>query len=662
MFLVAGLTVPPLIALYFLKLKRNVQVVPSTLLWRRAVEDLQVNSPIQRLRASLLFFLQLLLLLLGAFALGRPMRQAASEHKDALILLVDHSASMSVREADGRTRLEKAKEEAKRSLENLADGAQAMVIAFSDRATVVSSFDKDRRAVQQRIDSIEPTQSTSRLAEAVSLAEAYAQTIVIGGELAGTDVQPDSNAPPARVFVFTDGRIEDQDKVILEKLDSESMTIHTVGTRDDNVGILAMDARRDYDRPDLLEVAATIANFGSQPVTVDAVLLIEDRTVDVQTVQLAAAADADSPKSSATVRNVAAAAFDEIEFAGGGVIEVMLRIDDALAADDRSWSVIDEPRRTRVLLVTSGYSVLPAVFSAYPIDLEQMTGGEYESADDKVLREGRRSAFDVVVFDRYSTSRLPQGNYFFWGAAPKIDGVTDEGVVTDQIVFNWDETHPLLRHVAVETLVVQQWRRLKLPSEAVILIEGEDSPILSYFTRGPSQFLICAFGVVVEDDDGEPLWNSQWITTVDFVLFVQNALSFLSSEAPLINVTGARPGDPITLQLSDIVDEVSVIRPDGAADAVATGGNQTLNYGRTRHVGPYRVKAGKSREQVVAVNLFSANESRVAPSPSISIGGASLSAQSGSVQVNQPAWPHVLLAMLGVLLLEWIVYNRKVFV
>src|SRR5262245_51624676 len=99
----AGLTVPPLIALYFLNLKLVVRYAPSTLLWKRAVEDLQVNAPFQRLRRSLLLLLQLLVLLLAAFALGKPMLQTARHQEDTLILLVDQSASMSVSEEPGKT-------------------------------------------------------------------------------------------------------------------------------------------------------------------------------------------------------------------------------------------------------------------------------------------------------------------------------------------------------------------------------------------------------------------------------------------------------------------------------------------------------------------------------------------------------------------------------
>ena len=85
----AILSVPPaIVALYFLKLKREPLEVPSTYLWRKSIEDMHVNSIWQRLRQSLLLFLQLLLMLLAMQALLRPGWSGTARLADRLVFLV----------------------------------------------------------------------------------------------------------------------------------------------------------------------------------------------------------------------------------------------------------------------------------------------------------------------------------------------------------------------------------------------------------------------------------------------------------------------------------------------------------------------------------------------------------------------------------------------
>lgn len=669
MAVAAALTIPALLALYFLKLKRTVYRVPSTLLWKRSIEDLRVNAPFQRLRGSLLLFLQLLALLLGAIALGKPMFETAETYERTVMILIDRSASMNVIEDNGQSRLEQAKEQAKRCVRNMDDEARAMVIAFCDRPTVISSFDTDKSALARKIDSITASESTSNLAEAVSLAEAYTQNVVIAGEEAGGEAAPVSAAAPATVFVFTDGRIEDADRVALHWFDVDKMTVTTIGDRADNVGIIAMDARRNYERPEVLQVAATVVNFGAEPMTIDAALYVDGEHVDVQTIRLAGSDRATAPlgeggqgggESGGAHTNVVA--FDEIVFEQSGVVEVVLRVDDALHSDNRAWTIIEEPRHVRVLLVTDGNLFLSNVLPTLPIELVTMTPADYEQAAESVIQDGNRSAFDLVMLDRHSSGRLPRGNYFFWGGVPLIEGVTAGETIENEIIVNWDETHPLLRHTAPETLFVYEWLKLTLPPEAVDIIEGETSPVLSYFTRGANRYLISAFSLTVEDDEGMTLLNTYWVTTVDFVVFVQNAVQFLSSNVALRGTKSMAPGDSVTLPIPRRAKRVKVVRPNGTEDLVSVASSGILHYARTRAVGPYRVVPGVPGQDQFAVNLFNTVESRVEPSSTLTLGAEVVAAQAGAVKRNRPTWRYFALAMLALLLFEWIVYNRRVVV
>ncbi|HEX8914779.1 MAG TPA: BatA domain-containing protein, partial [Humisphaera sp.] len=94
----AGIVIPSLLLLYFLKLRRREVAVASTLLWRRAVQDLQVNSPFQRLRKNLLLLIQLIVLLLLLLALSRPVFSWVPPPGRYTVIVIDRSGSMSARD------------------------------------------------------------------------------------------------------------------------------------------------------------------------------------------------------------------------------------------------------------------------------------------------------------------------------------------------------------------------------------------------------------------------------------------------------------------------------------------------------------------------------------------------------------------------------------
>src|SRR4030042_2123615 len=140
----AAVAVPLLVLLYFLKLKRREVPVSSTLLWKRAVRDLQVNAPFQKLRRNILLLLQMLMLLAILLAIAGPILSLMTGQGRRFVLLIDRSASMNATDVEP-TRLEAAKKQATIFIETLRDRSffflsdnsdMTMVIAFDNRAKV----------------------------------------------------------------------------------------------------------------------------------------------------------------------------------------------------------------------------------------------------------------------------------------------------------------------------------------------------------------------------------------------------------------------------------------------------------------------------------------------------------------------------------------------
>src|SRR5260370_19646975 len=91
---VLALTLPAIIALYFLKIRRPTRVVPALHLWPSQIRDRQANVPWQRLRPSWLLFLQLLAAAALVAAAVQPVLPAGASLARHRLVLLDASASM----------------------------------------------------------------------------------------------------------------------------------------------------------------------------------------------------------------------------------------------------------------------------------------------------------------------------------------------------------------------------------------------------------------------------------------------------------------------------------------------------------------------------------------------------------------------------------------
>lgn len=647
----AAIAIPLLLALYFLKMRRQEHQVSSTLLWRKAIQDLQVNAPFQRLRRNLLLLLQLLLLVMLCVALARPVSNSVLKAGKATVILIDRSASMAASDIEGHTRLEEAKRRARSLVDTLGRDSAAMVIAFDDSAEMVQPFTTDAAALRRAIDSIHQTDRRTRLKLAYKMAEAPG---TFNEQQLRANVRPE-------VFVFSDGRVNDGGELRL----SGDLHYDRIGSdQTGNIAIVSLNAKRNYEKPLEVQIFARLANYGPQIVKPMVQLSIDGQSVKLASVVLFP--DRWTADQRKIHEDAGEMARDSVEFtveldrSALVKIEQMQKDGDALAADDSAYLVVPPPRSLRVMLVTEGNYFLHKVVRSLNLkDNATVTPSVYESAFGQ--EKTNPGQFDVIIFDRYQPKQLmPAGSFIYFGAVPpdqKLAIAMDNGrpaMIRDVGVLDWKRDHPMLRYLSLGRVYVGEAFRLLVPPEAEVLVDGTRGPLIVLFREGRRTHLVASFDLL----------QSTWPMQVSFPLFMSNAMQYLAIGAEMDVRQSYPPGStPLVprIELQKVGTNIKQLELEGPMGRQAVPIPQTGDFALPAldRVGVYSTRPVIPHFEQLAVNLLDANESNLLPLDHPP-GDVGMQVVRDTGRPRMEWWWWIIAAgVLPLLLIEWWVYTRR---
>jgi VWA domain-containing protein/aerotolerance regulator-like protein len=680
-----ALVPPAIIALYFLKLRRQPLEVPSTYLWKKSIEDLHVNSLWQRLRQNLLLFLQLLLIALAMLALLRPGWEGTKLEGNRFIFLVDNSASMSATDAhEAKNRLDESKKLVRGLIDEMSSGMTAMIISFADTPQVVQEFTDNRRLLRERLETIEPTNRGTDLRGALELADGLANpSRLTQGERDIDVVEPQ----PAWVYIFSDGRFDDVKGFSLGNLEPRYVPIGSFDAK--NLAIIAFTTRRNETRPEEKQAFIQVANF--TPSAQKAVIEIEQdgALVDAKEVQVPAG------ETTGVVFPLARA--------GLGKLTAHLKYDldtpnkrDVLEQDDIGYAALNEAKPGNVLVVTPGNRALQVAVAterAGRLANIQLKSPDFlTSADYK--RDADIGAYDLVIYDQCAPATLPRANTLMIGRLPpgpawrgeREDGsdkkndnkeqaaATDkQNLVAEPQIIDWDRSNPILANVELGNVAIADSLVLQPPPGATILIDSTKGPIAAIAPRDAYQDAVLGFEIVGRTADGSTTVNTNWTNRLSFPTFCLNVLEYLGGKTEDSQVASTRPGRPVVLRAAGNAPELTIVDPSGKEFAVKRSEGDVFHFQDTNRLGVYEVRRGEQVIERFAVNLFDRQESDVRLRPAqrddkatiqaadIRIGNTDVAAMVGQIPTRKEAWKVALACALFVLILEWYIYNRRVY-
>ncbi|MBN2476605.1 MAG: BatA and WFA domain-containing protein [Pirellulales bacterium] len=637
---------PAMILLYFLKLKRQPLEVPSTYLWHRSIEDLHVNSIWQRLRRNLLLFLQLLLLLIVILALLQPSWKGRQLTGDRFIFLVDNSASMNATDV-GPSRLDDAKAKVGELIEKMKSGDVAMIVSFADSARVEQMFTDDRNRLRRALHGIRPTQRSTSLLEALRVASGLANPGRSSED--DTDYQV-AEALPADLYVLSDGQFTPPSF----SLGNLEPTYVPIGLPDAaNVGIMALSVRRGESNPELFQAFARLKNFADQPVQVSVDLLLHDELIDASELEIGAGEEGSVVFPLGAIES--------------GVLKLKARTDDDLADDDEACVVVNPPRLARVLLVTTGDE--PLEFGLQTELTKTVAEVTIEPPEFLKKREyldrAAAGAYDLVIYDRCAPPQMPQANTLLIGSLPPVDGWASEPLHEAPVIIDVETGHPLLQWMDLGDVLLLEGTPLRPPASGAVLIDSDAGPMFAIAPREGFEDAVMGFVLLGEqtEEDGTTARyvGTNWHSRQSFPVFVLNLLDYFGGGRGAMKSESVRPTQPVVIEAPSPGAKLRVLTPGGDAISLSEGRSGKFSFTRTAESGVYEVQSDGKTFRRFAVNLFDPAESEIRPKEKIDIGWVPVEAQTDWEVARREIWKWLLLLGLVVLLLEWYIYNRRVY-
>ena len=595
-----GATVATVVFLYWLKPPPQRVVVPSTLLWDRLLKEKKRNTLLDRLRWWLSLMLALIIGLSVASGMGRPELSSPGRDVRNITVVIDNSATMATRTADGFTRWEHAVAHAGRVLGQGSASGQFLILDTSGQAP--------------------PGEPGDRRSALEVLAEL---TVSLGDE----PQFPDLPEGESEIFFISDG-------VLVDDAPPEA-TLISVFEPAHNVGITAFQVEALPSEPTRFQAFVQVKNASD---------------VGKQTTLRLSGSNEGGVRDTLTLGpgETRGRSIDLGNFERGPVRAVVTADSDAFPADDYAYGFLPIRTETRVLLVTRGNVYLENVLADEPrLSLAVVNPAQYDP----------QVSADVYIFDRFAPPEAPGGPTLVF-LPPDVEWLTQTlAVVEAPEVSGWNPAHPVLRFVALEDLRIDRAARIAMPEEgdagptsvvgetgrapAAEVVVGSPLLPLVLVSERPERIVRVSFAL---EDSNFPLHPG-------FPIFLTNTLGWLMDE----QVALARAPGQIEVPLA----MAAVTDLEGSDVATWPLSNRTVFM--ADQPGLYTV-AQADRRLRVAVNLASTARTSVNDSGFTSdeiTSAASTVLADTEVGPSEELWMAFLLLALFLVVVEWVTYHRR---
>ncbi len=613
--------IPVIILFYFLKLKREKQFFPSTMLWRNMLQDMQVNSPFQRLKNNLLLVLQLLLAILLILAITRPFWAKEIKQGRNIIVLLDNSASMQTIEESGKTRFQLAKDIIEKIINDLGTGDRMILASFGSQVLTHTAFTESKKDLYEVLNQITPKHSITNIQDAFILANTLT-----------------THLTNPKIYIVSDSAIPNLSDTIKNFYQGHPQRILPefilVGQRQNNVAIVSLEAKR-LSLSNSTQIFCRIQNFGEEEVQGLLQLKIDDVLLEGETKGL-------------TLKpgDIQGIVWPNLQIQQGNILLHFQPTvgDDYLELDNYAYYALGNWAKPKVLVCVQN-SFLKKALAVQKIDIDYVQPSQ-------LITKLNAFEYDIVILEDWnSLETLPPGNYFCFNSLPALANLQILGTLKAPSgkrleISDQKDDHPTMQFVELRKINIVEAMELRWPENTISLLEAENHIIMGYFNKENSQFLLVAYN----------LQNSDWPLEISFPIFIHNTISWFMEQRYQYH---QQISTPFVLPLSRHVQQATMKNPDDKKILLQRPKFGQWMYGQNDLLGFYHLEYDSTFPPIILSSfLGSPEESCIKPAQEIKVGEKTLTQDSTAI-LNRELWPFFVIMALVVMLLEWYWFHRR---
>ena len=241
--------------------------------------------------------------------------------------------------------------------------------------------------------------------------------------------------------------------------------------------------------------------------------------------------------------------------------EVRLTEKDALALDNRAYTVVGTTRKAQVLAISEGdrylTDTLKTPSATDRADVTIMTPEEAKA--EPVVRDLKGGRYDLVIFDGVKTDSPPAANALYFGVFPPGPAYAQAKEVQQPVILDWDIAHPMMQYIRDLSLVyLAKANVVELPTGAKSLIDGNQGSLAFTVPREGYSDTVVTFPLI---DGTVP--NTTWFRYISFPLFILNSIQALGNVREGAGNEVAEPGRPVILHAETTAQSIKITSADG---------------------------------------------------------------------------------------------------